>query len=127
VQDNLPDAPKAIDRTLLFDDAKIGVVIVILLRSIDPVVKVMVEAAVNVLFNSNVQLTLLIVSVETLAATLTVITNAEAPELESIVAVSADVGTLAPPAPPEVADHLAVSFQLPVPPTQNLAAICASR
>lgn len=37
---------------------------------------------------------------------------------------SADVGTLAPPAPPDVADHLvpAVPSQFAVPPTQYLSA-----
>jgi hypothetical protein len=43
-----------------------------------------------------------------------------APELASKKALSADVGTLAPLAPPELADQFAVleAFQLLVPPTQ---------
>jgi hypothetical protein len=45
------------------------------------------------------------------------------PELESIVTSSLLVGTDAPPAPPDVADHLAVLVQLPEPPTQYLYAM----
>ena len=46
------------------------------------------------------------------------------PEEALNVAVSAEPGTDAPEAPPEVADQLEVSFQLPVPPvTQNRAAM----
>jgi hypothetical protein len=43
-----------------------------------------------------------------------------APELESKNTSSADVGTLAPPVPPELADQFVVVVvsQLPVPPTQ---------
>lgn len=50
-------------------------------------------------------------------------------ELASKIATSAAPGTLAPPAPPDVADHcvvVAVS-QVPVPPTQYLFAIYASQ
>ena len=47
-----------------------------------------------------------------------------APEFAFSVAVSAEPGTDAPEAPPEVADQLVVLFQLPVPPvTQNRAAM----
>ena len=46
------------------------------------------------------------------------------PEDASSAAVSAEPGTDAPEAPPEVADQLVVLFQLPVPPvTQNRAAM----
>ncbi|HLP14555.1 MAG TPA: hypothetical protein VK177_21670 [Flavobacteriales bacterium] len=41
------------------------------------------------------------------------------PELASKMALSAATGTLAPPAPPVVADQWFTSDQLPVPPTQN--------
>ena len=47
------------------------------------------------------------------------------PELESKYTSSADVGTLAPVGPPEVADQLAVLFQFPeAAPLQNLVATC---
>ena len=46
-------------------------------------------------------------------------------ERVSKVTVSEEVGTEAPPAPPEVADQFVVveASQFPVPPTQNLLAI----
>ena len=48
-----------------------------------------------------------------------------APELASKNTASADVGTLAPPAPPDVVAHLvpAVPSQDAVPPTQYLSAM----
>jgi hypothetical protein len=45
------------------------------------------------------------------------------PLLALIMTSSAVVGSEAPPAPPEVVDHLAVSDQLPDPPTQYRVAI----
>lgn len=41
----------------------------------------------------------------------------------SKITLSEDVGTAAPLAQPEVVDQCAVSFQLPVPPTQKRSAI----
>jgi len=54
-----------------------------------------------------------------LALTVEIVTVPE-PELASKKTLSAEVGTDAPPAPPEVADHLvpAVPSQFAVPPTQ---------
>jgi hypothetical protein len=53
--------------------------------------------------------------------------NAPVPtfELASKITLSTDVGTLAPLAPPDVADQLVVDevFQVPVPLTQYLSAI----
>ena len=48
-----------------------------------------------------------------------------APELASNVTVSVEAGTLAPPAPPVVADQFVVAAlsHVPVPPTQNLLAM----
>ena len=51
------------------------------------------------------------------------VTVAVVPELVSKSTLSPTIGTVSPPAPPVVADQCAVSLVLPVPPTQNLAAI----
>src|SRR3990170_3119163 len=50
------------------------------------------------------------------AVTLTVAVPPPEPPLKKTAL--AEVGTLHPPAPPEVSDHSAVSFQFPTPPTQ---------
>jgi hypothetical protein len=55
----------------------------------------------------------------------TVAVNAE-PEAELNTTSSVAIGTDAPLAPPDVADHLAVEDQLPVPPTQYRVAIVYS-
>ena len=62
---------------------------------------------------------------EQLAVAVTVTVYAVALESVSRSTVSDDVGTEAPPAPPEVAAQFVVvlASQLPVPPTQNLVAI----
>ena len=57
------------------------------------------------------------------APSVTVAVNGAAPDAASKMALSTDVGTDAPDAPPDVADHLVVLFQLPDPPTQYLSAM----
>jgi hypothetical protein len=48
----------------------------------------------------------------------TVTVKCAVPEFMSKITLSTDVGTEAPDAPPEVADHFVVLFQDPEPPTQ---------
>jgi hypothetical protein len=48
----------------------------------------------------------------------TVATALARPELALNITSSVEIGTDAPEAPPDVADHLAVLDQLPAPPTQ---------
>lgn len=64
---------------------------------------------------------LLIVIEFAFAPTVAIVTVAAAPEFESNVTSSADVGTDAPPAPPDVADQCVVvaASQVPLPPTQK--------
>lgn len=64
-----------------------------------------------------------------LTVTAVVTVTVPPPELASKVTSSADPGTDAPPAPPEVADQCVVSeaSQFPVPPTQYLALILSYR
>ena len=67
----------------------------------------------------------LLIVVEFAVAVAVTVTVAAVPEFASNVAVSAVVGALAPPAPPEVAAQFAVDelSQVPEPPTQNLLAM----
>jgi hypothetical protein len=87
-----------------------------------PVVRVTAPTTVVPELSSSVMSDLFIVMVLALAAT-SIVTVAAAPELESKVTSSEEVGTAAPELPPEVVDQWAVLLQLPVPEIQNLAAI----
>jgi hypothetical protein len=71
---------------------------------------------------------LLTVIVLAFAPAVAIVTVAAVPELASKVTSSDDVGTAAPPPPPEVVDQwvVVVLSQVPVPPTQNRAAILAA-
>lgn len=63
--------------------------------------------------------------VSDMIATVVLTVTVPAPELPSNVTLSAEVGTVCPPAPPVVAAQCVVSLasQVPVPPTQKRAAI----
>lgn len=92
-----------------------------------PVVRVTAPTTVEPTVCVRVRSLLLIVMELALAAAV-IVTVAAAPLLASKVTSSAEVGTAAPPAPPEDVDQFVVvtASQLPVPPTQNLAAIYAT-
>ena len=84
-----------------------------------PVVSVRLPLVAKAAPRLNVRPVWLIVTAPTVTAPLVNVTT-PVPELASNCGVSADVGTEAPPAPPDVADQLAVFvlLQVPAPPTQ---------
>jgi hypothetical protein len=116
--------PNAIVRTFELLDVKYEHVNVKVLRESVPLVSVNVPVNVGLPARSRVMSDLFTVHVEVAAVDATV-TTAAVPLLASNVTVSAVVGADAPDAPPDVAAQLAVEllFQVPDPPTQNLAAI----
>jgi hypothetical protein len=59
-----------------------------------------------------------IVKLAHVAFAVTVTVKCAVPEFVSNITLSALVGTEAPEAPPDVADHFAVLLQVPLPPTQ---------
>jgi hypothetical protein len=86
---------------------------------------VSVNAPDNVSPAPNVRPTVLLLNATEVQIAPAAVVQVPVPELVSKVTVSAATGADAPEAPPEVAAQFAVelAFHVPVPPTQNLAAI----